>query len=130
VEICAFAAEQRFHRACSISVAIAKIINVTRRARSFASPSFARLELQPFLSALKSFSKIRFSFSHKFAAAATAGMTKRQTKFRRRDVNDAEQKQTDVRFASEETVVAGVSPAESASQPTRLPLQNLRQSGG
>jgi len=54
---------------------------------------------------------------HNLAAAAVAGMTKRQTKFGRRDVNDAG-RTTENKIDSESeraagrTVVAGVSPAD------------------
>src|SRR6266446_5007181 len=93
VEICAFAAEQTFHPACSVGVPIPKVVNVTRRACSLSSGRFARSESHRFPRALKSFSKIRFSFcGHNLAAAAVAGMTKRQTKFGRRDVNDLQRK--------------------------------------
>src|SRR6266480_1491478 len=72
------------------SVAIAEVVNVTRRARSLGDNGFARSESHRLPRALKSFSKNRFLFSgHNLAAAAVAGMTKRQTKFGRRDVNDA-----------------------------------------
>jgi hypothetical protein len=99
MEIRAFAAQQSFHRASSVRVAIPEVINVTRRARSLAGGGFARPEPDRLARALKSFPKIRFSFcGHNLAAAATAGMTKRQTKFGRRDVNDAENQTRDVAF--------------------------------
>jgi hypothetical protein len=86
MEVCAFAAEQRFLRASSVSVSIPEIINVARRARSLPRGGFARLESDRSSRALKS--TISFSFcGHNLAAAATAGMTKRQTKFGRGDVN-------------------------------------------
>jgi hypothetical protein len=88
VEICAFATQQRFLRALSISVAIPEIVNVTRRARYLGCSGFARSGADRFPRALKSFFKISFPFcGHKLAAAATAEMTKRQTKFGRHDVN-------------------------------------------
>src|SRR5207253_4417901 len=90
MEVCALAAQQGFHGACTIGVTIAEIVNVTRRARSLPGGGFPRAESRRFPRALKSFAKIRFLFcGHNLAAAAVAGMTKRQTKFGRRDVNDA-----------------------------------------
>jgi hypothetical protein len=62
MEVCAFAAQQRLHRASSVSVTIPEVINVTRRARSLPRGGFARSESDWFPRALKSFSKIRFSF--------------------------------------------------------------------
>ena len=62
MEVRAFAAQQSFHRASSVRVAIPEVINVTRRARSLPSGGFARSESDRFPRALKSFSKIRFSF--------------------------------------------------------------------
>jgi hypothetical protein len=62
MEIRTFAAQQGFHRASSIRVAIPEVINVTRRARSLPSGGFPRPESDRLARALKSFSKIRFSF--------------------------------------------------------------------
>jgi hypothetical protein len=62
MEVRAFAAQQRFHRASSVSVAIPEVVNVTRRARSLPSGGFARFESDRLPRALKSFPKIRFSF--------------------------------------------------------------------
>jgi hypothetical protein len=59
MEVRAFAAQQGFHRASSVRVAIPEVINVTRRARFL---RFPRSGLSQFPRALKSFSKIRFSF--------------------------------------------------------------------
>ena len=42
VEVCAFAAQQRFLLACSVGMAIPEVINVTRRARSLPSRGFPR----------------------------------------------------------------------------------------
>lgn len=89
MEVRAFAAQQRFLRAFSISMTIPEVINVTRRTRSLSRGDFARAESDRFPRALKS--TISFPFcGHNLAAAATAEMTKRQTKFGRRDVNAAE----------------------------------------
>jgi hypothetical protein len=91
MEICALASQQGFLLTLSVSVAIPKVVNVTRRARSLSRGGIARFESDRFSPALKWFSKITFPFcGHNFAAAATAEMTKRQTKFGRPDVNDAE----------------------------------------
>jgi hypothetical protein len=91
MEVRAFAAEQRFLRAFSIGVAIPEVVNVTGRARSLPVGGFPRSGSHRF--PRSKFSAIRFSLcSHNLAAAATAEMTKRQTKFGRRDVNDAERK--------------------------------------
>jgi hypothetical protein len=88
VEICAFAPQQWFLRALSISVAIAEVINVTPRARFLSPGDFPRFESDRLPPALKSLSKISFPFcGHNSAAAATAQMTKRETKFGRHDVN-------------------------------------------
>ena len=54
VEVRAFAAQQRFLRAPSISVAIAEIINIMRRARSLSHGDFAGVESDRFPRALKS----------------------------------------------------------------------------
>src|SRR5207253_10287490 len=62
VEVCAFAAQQRLHAACSVSVAITEVINVTRRTCSLANNGRARFEPHRLPRGLKSFSKIRFSF--------------------------------------------------------------------
>jgi hypothetical protein len=89
MEVRAFAAQQRFLRAFSISMTIPEIINVTRRTRSLSRGGFPRLRSYRFPRALKSM--ISFPFcGHNLAAAATAEMTKRQTKFGRRDVNGVE----------------------------------------
>jgi hypothetical protein len=62
MEVCAFAAQQSFHGASSVRVAIPEVINVTLRARSLPSGGFPRSESDWFPCALKSFPKIRFSF--------------------------------------------------------------------
>ena len=62
MEVCAFAAEQRFLRASSVSVTVPEIINITRRARSLRRGGFARFESERSSRALKAFSKISFSF--------------------------------------------------------------------
>jgi hypothetical protein len=88
MEVCAFAAQQWLHPASAVSVAIAEIVDVSGRTRFFGTRGFARSKSRRFPCALKSFSKIRFSFcGHNLAAAATAEMTKRQTKFACHDVN-------------------------------------------
>jgi hypothetical protein len=88
MEVRAFAPQQRFLRAPSISVAIPEVINVTRRTRSLSRGGFARSGSDRFPPSLKSFSKISFPFcGHNLTAAATAEMTKRQTKFEVRYVN-------------------------------------------
>jgi hypothetical protein len=58
----AFAAQQRFHRASSVSVAIPEVINVTPRGRCLPGGGFAQSESDRLPRALKSFPKIRFSF--------------------------------------------------------------------
>ena len=62
MQICAFAAEQRFLRASSVSMTVPEIINITRRARSLRRGGFARFESDRSSRALKAFSKISFSF--------------------------------------------------------------------
>jgi CxxC motif-containing protein (DUF1111 family) len=95
MEVRAFAAEQRFLRAFSIGVAIPEVVNVTRRARSLPVGGFPRSGSHRF--PRKKFSAIGFSFcSHDLAVAEAAKMTKRQTKFGRRDVNDAENQTRDI----------------------------------
>jgi hypothetical protein len=72
VKVCAFASKQSFHFACSVSVAVPEVINVTRRARSFGSRGFARFRSQRLPGALKWFSKVRFSFrSHKISSGGS-----------------------------------------------------------
>src|SRR5438034_8605982 len=74
-------------------MAIAEVIDVARHPTSFASGDVARFGSSGFPHALMSFSRTGFSFcGHNLAAAAAAGMTKRQTKFGRRDVNDLQRK--------------------------------------
>src|SRR5206468_7529676 len=71
MEVRAFATQQSFHGACSIGVAIAEVVNVTRHARSLFRGGFPRSESHRFPRRLRSFSKIRFSFcGHNLAAAA------------------------------------------------------------
>ena len=95
MEVRAFASEQRFLRAFSIGVAIPEVVNVPGRARSLPVGGSPRSGSHRF--PRTKFSAILFPFcSHDLAAAATAKMTKRQTKFGRRDVNDAENQMRDI----------------------------------
>src|SRR6266705_5404632 len=88
MEVGAFAAQESFHRACPVCMAVAEVIDVTLHPGSFASGGFAGFGSSGFPHGLKSFSRAGFSFcGHNLAAAATAGMMERQTKFRRYDVN-------------------------------------------
>ena len=74
VEVRAFATQQRFHGPGSISVAIAEVVNVTRRACFLSAGSFTRLKSRWLPRALESFSKIRFSFrGHKFRSGGSCG---------------------------------------------------------
>src|SRR5438874_13777267 len=62
MKICSFAAQQGFHAPGTVRVTITEVVNVTRRARSLRTGGFPRSESDRFRRALKSFSKIRFSF--------------------------------------------------------------------
>src|SRR5437763_13765687 len=71
MEICAFAAQQRFHRACSISMPVAEVIHTARCVLSFSSCDFVRFTSRRFPRALESLSNVRFYFAgHKFGSGS------------------------------------------------------------